>query len=232
MAGITIKVGNTEITFDGTPEELADIARKYSASKAGEIEGPVRVGDTIEITDSVNFPIGSRYVVESVDSAGKPGFNDVLLYHSKYRIVARKEETPAPAKPSVKVGDYIVFDEGNDYITAGKAYKVSDKDGNTAMVMDDTGDEITVGGWAPAEYRIITDARELAFAKAGRKLNEFKSGDIVRYMGSATKRGTITEALTVSEAGVKIAWAGTLASTERRANLDLITPAEARVDGE
>lgn len=232
MAKFTFADGTV---FEGTVDELAEYTRLAGgaeAETAQEIEGPVRVGDTIEITDSVNFPTGSRYVVESVDGAGKPGFNDVRLYHSKYRIVARKEETPTPAKPSVKVGDYIVFDEGNSYITAGKAYKVVGIDPyDEPTVVDDEGDEITAGDSAPEEYRIITDARELAFAKAVRKLNEFKKGDIVRVT-----RGY--EDIVRGDIGIVSLPDGTdcpkvlVKGSEWYVFCDLIAPAESRVDGE
>lgn len=149
---------------------------------------------------------------------------------AEYARLASGEEAEQPAKPSVKVGDYIVSTgDYYDYTTEGKAYEVVGIDGDGGPIIeDDDGDEI---GLDAHEYRIITEARELAFAKAGRKLDEFKAGDIVRFNtntgGSGYTRGTIAEVEKVGKYGF-FSFGGCYSSSPRWA--ELIAPAEARVD--
>lgn len=246
MAKFTFADGTV---FEGTAAELAEYTRLAGGAEAEqskEIEGPVRVGDTIEITDVFteygrklpHYTVGKRY--EVVDTFyGDPTVIDddgdrtsVML--AKYRIVARKEEAPAPAKPLPNEGDYVVFDESCCDITAGKPYKVDIRDGYDFAVIDDGGERNYFD--EEDEYRIITDARELAFAKAGRKLDEFRAGDIVRFVGGSSLYGNIAEiadrrACEGSEmVDFKPHEYGICG--ESVSDLILIAPAEARVDSE
>ena len=152
MAKFTFADGSV---FEGTVEELAEYARlagAVEAETAEEIEGPVRVGDTIEITDVFteygrklpHYTVGKRY--EVVDTFyGDPTVIDddgdrTAVMLAKYRIVARKEDTPTPAKSLPVEGDYVVFDESCCDITAGKPYKVDIRDDYDFAVIDDGGE--------------------------------------------------------------------------------------------
>jgi hypothetical protein len=73
---------------------------------------------------------------------------------------------------------------------------------------------------------------EAKWAKIGRKPNEFKKGDIVRYIGLGSLKGELVEVYeVVSDIKTKVKWATKYGvCTELNKELELIAPVESRFD--
>lgn len=89
-----------------------------------------------------------------------------------------------------RVGDYVIAIRDDWDITGNKSYEVVDLGGtskNNAIVLDDAGDRNALSTISiKAVYRRELSEREESFVKFGRKVDEFKVGDLVQIIKAPT----------------------------------------------
>lgn len=96
-------------------------------------------------------------------------------------VKATDAEIAKATAPKLKAGDFVKFKEDGIYIIAGKAYEVF-HDYRGLYFVDDN----NYKRWHhfDNEYEIV-DAETAKWEKLGRKVNEFKKGDVVRVINVA-----------------------------------------------
>ncbi|MBX6362045.1 MAG: hypothetical protein IRZ03_18470 [Acidobacterium ailaaui] len=250
---------------EGSIDEIAELAKKLDGGEVTEgyrkITGrKPRVGDFIKfIEDDVDITVGKYYKIVEIDDDGdyrfyddvveknwvSPGADNVEFYEKVN--AAADEAVTADAEPEFKVGDYVKLS-----IPDGKspAFGWGDvKNGDVGKVVSVWDFKIVVDfpkqkEWnAKPEELIKLTAREVSFAKAGRKLDEFKVGDIVRIIDSHAYvnglkgyDGLITEIDDIDEMSlpfhvIKPSFVENDVNTWLHASqIELITPVENRVD--
>lgn len=201
VVGDYVKVVKSELGNEGKIVQITDDSDDLQMRKAN--------GDVVD-ADYVGIPVGDTEVY---------GFTEDQL------VEATDEEIAEASKPKLKAGDFVKFTEGTPSILAGKPYEVFEDDG--LYFVDEDGDQ----RWHHFGHaHEIVDAETAKWAKLGRKLGEFRKGDVVRVVDTmstvALKVGQIT---TVARDEVQEG-SGLLVDTPnsgtRYAGVELIAPVE------
>lgn len=129
--------------------------------------------------------------------------NDETSYglNAEAIVKATDKEVEQAKKPKLKAGDFVKFEEPDLYdITVGKIYEVQTDYAGDLCIIDDAGDEDCS---YLAEFAIKVDAEEAKWAKLGRKVDEYKVGDIIKITRDqhGDPVGTITKVIRVHERG-------------------------------
>ncbi|MFP3840301.1 hypothetical protein U5N22_08595 [Bacillus safensis] len=237
-------------TLDMVDGEITKVS--YEGAEYERVEGDAKDGDLLSVTEGIyHEDVGEFFECYDVDCDGDAVFDDgvcrgVALERSTYVLFRKKHVR-------LKVGDYAkVVDEGEISIT-GDIVKITEDDrGNTPFRCD----VITGKGsgdyfWAQESELVLatedevvaakeTEAKrstEAKWAKIGRKVDEYKVGDIVAYDDPAYFKndgiGEVTADSTYN-CGPEIKAIGRSGYYEdwyvRKSSLTLITPVEARFD--
>ncbi|MGY3188766.1 hypothetical protein [Lysinibacillus sp. TE18511] len=107
----------------------------------------------------------------------------------------------------LKAGDFVKYNDNQMGITAGKLYKVYEKYGELSITDDD--DDWRHGGVFSDEHEILS-AEEVKWAKIGRKVNEFKKGDVIEITRDqcGSKVGTVTTVVSIINGGEGVTYKG------------------------
>lgn len=190
--------GTYRVTVPGMPDRgnwlIPTRFRKATPAEVKEYEEAVidatfKVGDYVKIVKSLRDNNGAICVIEDKlqylggftlrHISGK--FPNTKSFATYDQIeLATEAEVAAAKKPKLKSGDFIKFAEDGLDITAGKVYKVQqDSDGNF-YVLDDYGSkDYRIG--RGSDFEIVPES-EAKWLKIGRKVNEYRVGDIVRLL--------------------------------------------------
>jgi hypothetical protein len=199
MAKITLADG---MVIEGTIEELKQMAKAFGEPTVDNeyrkvIGRKPKVGDFVKFTESVyDVTAGKYYEVKTVDGDGDGEIIDDVgdefnLYGEDFEVyeIAGKE----PAEDPFKVGDYVRVVSPGQYggINVGEVGKIVEGFGEEGEHRVDSLFEKDHDYFYSADIVRATD-EEVAeakrkfeevkkWAKIGRKPNEFKKGDAVRY---------------------------------------------------
>lgn len=169
----------------------------FEGAQYRKVDREAREGDVVIFREnsSCYFIVGETYKVVTnggVVTAIDEDDDDILpVYresHGRTRETVDVYEPIANEKPAhedntectkseLKAGDFVKFAENGLDIVAGKPYEIiEDADGNL-IFLDDVGE-----ARSPNRVdRTILSSEELKWAKLGRKVNEYKPGDIIEY---------------------------------------------------
>ncbi|MGM0815340.1 MAG: hypothetical protein ACQEUO_07430 [Bacillota bacterium] len=238
-------------TLDMMNGEITKVA--YEGSEYERVEGDAKVGDLLSVTEGIYLEdVGEFFECYDVDCDGDAVIDDgvcrgVALERSVYELFRKKHVR-------LKDGDYAkVVDATNNYeVTEGDFVRITKDDGSDipfycdvlsrdiagqiwmreSCLVPATGDEVAAAKEAEAKRSI-----EAKWAKIGRKVDEYRKGDIVAYDDPAwfgnkgigtvikdTDRGSDPLVEAVTSAGVLMPYC------LRVSKLTLITPVEARFD--
>lgn len=254
-AGQRFSFANEGFTYiDGNGNEIWVHTPNYELVA----EKPLDVGDYVKvITNYHGHMFSNGDIIELVGEGYNPNFkalrvsdgerwfvdsSEVVRATDAEVVAAQKSAKPAP--PTFEDGDYAkVVGEvrGINGIDKGTVVKVTDGE------LDSDG-EITFGlldgsdwGFAePASLEKISE-EDAKWAKIGRGVNEYKEGDVVRFLGAETSHGLnrhvgITTAITSVTCGhFKLEvpeYLGELryGTYTRPESIELVTPVESRFD--
>ncbi|WP_144492848.1 hypothetical protein [Bacillus pumilus] len=237
-------------TLDMVDGEITKVA--YEGAEYESAEGGAKVGDIIRLTEEARHDVtpGGFYTVRGVRGVRVQITDDVNEPHhwdEEYYDLFRKKHV------RLKVGDYAqVVDEGEISIT-GDIVKITEDDhGNIPFRCDViTGKGAGDYFWAQESELVLATEAEVAtakeaeakrsieakWAKIGRKVDEYKVGDIVAYDDRCwfgnSGIGEVSE-------GTSTNYQVRVAATDRggvknefylnKGRVTLITPVEARFD--
>lgn len=234
------------ITQKRTGNVRKSFIRKATDEEVAKATRP-KTGDIVVITGNTNH---SRNAVGDIGKVGKTSKITAKVevigrsseanwsYYTEMRpanqaeVESYEDAVKALSAPKLKVGDYAkVIHDIMEY-KAGDIVKITgDKAGS---FFDFKVDKVTKGnyGYINAQDLELLDAKALVFAKVGRKVDEYKAGDVVRYIGGASVKGELVEVIGDTVGGrTEIKWAGSLGRcTEPNGNLELVAFVESRVD--
>ncbi len=184
-------------------------------------------------------------MVETMDGKDTEWRTEESLVRATDEEVAEAKDAAARAK--FKEGAKVRLKSGGgDYplggFTDGNIYEVSDNAYNHrrgTLIRIEGGDCFRGSGFAaPDQLEILTEekaaeierqqAEEAKWAKIGRKVGEYKNGDVVRYDYGDNEICEVVDDTEEGRVGVQTKEYGIC--REKPANLRLITPVEARFD--
>ncbi|MFF2413490.1 hypothetical protein [Bacillus safensis] len=239
-------------TLDMVDGEITKVA--YEGSEYERVEGGAKVGDIIRLTEEARRDVtpGGFYTVRGVRGARVQITDDVNAPHhwdEEYYVPFRKKHV------RLKVGDYAKVVDYSDYpgLAKGDIVKISRDDESSVPFYCDvlSGERAKTSIWmyerrlvhaTEAEVAAAKEAEakrstEAKWAKIGRKVDEYKVGDIVAYDDPVLFMNEgIGEVIVDSECyrGPKIGAIDDGGALEEyylpRSKLTLITPVEARFD--
>ena len=209
--------------FEGTLKEYAELiafTETHQAINEAKVEAEYvpQEGDIVVITDHVGSNVvkkGDIGIVRevSVDGTARVNppntpnrgnwvFTDKLRKATPAEVDAYEKAVADASKPKLKAGDFVTIE--SDYytsdITKGKPYKVlEDKYG---LYFKDYAGDVRRGALLEGDYAVV-DADEAKWAKIGRKVGEYKVGDIIEITRdqSGDPIGTITKVIRVHGRG-------------------------------
>ncbi|WP_060207075.1 hypothetical protein [Sporosarcina koreensis] len=235
-----------------TPAEIA----KYEAAVADAEKPKLKVGDYAVVTGGSNglTEVGDVARIVKDDNSSIP----YKLEHTnggyagwKAAVNLRKATDAEVAKakaPKLKAGDYVralADGEYDDMLEGdlGKVEREDEYDEYSVKVRLLDGSDYDF--FRPQDIELVdaeTAQKAELFAKIGRKVDEFKKGDIVRYVPGETKIHGLREYPGIITEVEKIGWDGTILLREPAfvtssygmytavSELELLTPVESRVD--
>lgn len=148
-------------------------------------------------------------------------------------------DVEAVSKPKLKAGDFVKFTKRGDYnsadITLNKPYLVFEDSYGDLSFKDDADDyreeplEETDCYEILSEEEVAEHRESDKWAKIGRKVNEFRKGDIVRVIKDASAKpvGTL---FVVNSGGRVIVTCDAGFGYGTKSHIELITPVDARFD--
>jgi hypothetical protein len=247
-----LEVNNGDIT---KVEYNGIVFEKSADSIYRKVDRKGKVGDSLLFADGTASFIttGKYYEVVRVDSDGDAWVidDDGDEFCNNYEIfevyeLISDEKVAEVEASKFSEGDYIKIVKsyrglegriaritgglfGNEYsiehipsLNDGNMYKING--GNAVLATDE---EV-----AQAKAEQALKELEAKWAKIGRKPNEFKKGDIVRYIGGGSLKGELVEVYeVVSDIKTKVKWASKYGiCTELNKDIELIAPVEYRFD--
>ncbi|WP_298833812.1 hypothetical protein [uncultured Planococcus sp.] len=244
--GVTYNVSTYHVYDEGDNFVIVGEAPKQAE------DAPLKVGDYVRIiggkTAVQNLTIGNIVEIESCAMAFDFRVKRVTdgekeLFDAEDLVKATDAEVAAAKAPKFSVGDYVRPMSagrfgGVDIVALGEISNGPDRDGEYRVDALDGSDH---DYFMPAQLERVTDADKAAAQESvaeaerwdeiGRKVNEFKAGDIVRYLGGASTNGQLREVSQVPQVGfVKLVAGPYGVTTERVSNVELLTPVEDRFD--
>ncbi|MCY7451822.1 hypothetical protein MCZ47_16400 [Bacillus altitudinis] len=203
-------------TLDMVDGEITKVS--YEGAEYGCVEGEAKVGDLVHLAE-----VGAFYKCYDVDFEGDAFFAfGIALNRSKYELFRKKHTR-------LKVGDYakVVGDTYYRNIVRGAIVKITDladKDGDLRFEL--VGDcDHDFAKPSSLEEVSAEEEEEAKWAKIGRKVDEYKVGDIAKYRSD----GEICEVIKV-EGYITMMTAKHGYCPELLEDIELITPVEARFD--
>lgn len=239
-------------TLDMKNGEITKVS--YEGSEYERVEGVAKVGDLVRLSDDARHDVtpGGFYTVRGVRVARvqiTDDVNDPHHWDEEYYDLFRKKHT------RLKVGDYAKVVDSSEYtrVAEGAIVRITKDDGSRCPFYCDilSGEREGDSGWM--EYHVLVPATEdevaaakeaeakrsieAKWAKIGRKVDEYKVGDIVAYNELAgfgnEGLGKVIEDSTCNSFP-KIGAIDGCGDLEEyyvpRLSLTLITPVEARFD--
>lgn len=197
-------------------------------------------------------------IIELIEAGNNPNFkvrrllDGEVWYVAASEVVRATDEEVAEAKDAAarakfKEGAKVrLLSGGGDYplggFTDGNIYEVSDNAYNHrrgTLIRIEGGDCFRGSGFAaPDQLEILSEeeaaeierqqAEEAKWAKIGRKVGEYKNGDVVRYDYGDNEICEVVDDTEEGRVGIQTKEYGIC--REKPANLRLITPVEARFD--
>src|SRR5690554_4287914 len=240
--------------MEGTAEESRQLLRLFNDKEEKDVvqpkykteNRPAKVGERILITNAeIDEPYenGAVFEVASVDCEGDVWTKEEGLFvlRSEYEVITEETvETAEQANPKFAVGDYVKV-VGPTYfgnIKEGTISKIKDPidyEGDYLIVLPD-GSKFDYAKPHNLEKVEIT-SRDLSFLNAGREVNEYKVGDIVRvlYNTIAHPKQSIIEITGIEPEGIHakgydVEMDGVEEWWYDAEDFELIAPAESRVD--
>src|SRR5690554_1592396 len=240
--------------IEGTAEEITELLRLFNDKEEKDVvqpkykteNRPAKVGERILITNAeIDEPYenGAVFEVASVDCDGDVWTKEEELFvlRSEYEVITEENvETAEQANPKFVVGDYakVVGPTNLNNIKEGTITKIKDPidyDGDYLIVLPD-GSKFDYAKPHNLEKVEIT-SRDLSFLNAGREVNEYKVGDIVRVLNSpiAHPKQSIIEISRIEQGsilakGYDDRMGGVKEWRYNVEDFELIAPAESRVD--
>ncbi|AUG37176.1 hypothetical protein CXP43_16195 [Bacillus velezensis] len=200
-------------------------------------------GDIVKVIQDTGCQV--PFMVETMDGKDTEWRTEESLVRATDEEVAEAKDAAARAK--FKEGAKVRLKSGGgDYplggFTDGNIYEVSDNAYNHrrgTLIRIEGGDCFRGSGFAaPDQLEILTEekaaeierqqAEEAKWAKIGRKVGEYKNGDVVRYDYGDNEICEVVDDTEEGRVGVQTKEYGIC--REKPANLRLITPVEARFD--
>lgn len=166
-------IANSEPKYE---PKVGDIVVITGDSEVVHVEN--EIGDIGKITKVDNDETAKVHVAGKRNEFNYVGFED--MRPATAEEIAQYEK--AVAKSKLKAGDYVVFTDAkafDDYFTANKPYKVRAGDLGDLYIFNDE-DMADYGALDDYDYEIV-EGEALKWAKLGRKVNEYKKGDIISY---------------------------------------------------
>ncbi|QAR52075.1 hypothetical protein BAE_04370 [Bacillus aerophilus] len=239
-------------TLDMVDGEITKVS--YEGAEYERVEGEAEVGDLVRLSHGawVDVTPGGFYIVDDVETVDVTVLNDRNYPHiwsERYYVLFRKKHV------RLKVGDYAkVVDCGREWkVSKGDFVKVlhDDRMGRPFYCEILSGEAVGEVTWLrESDLVLATEAEVVAakeaeekrsikakWAKIGRKVGEYKVGDIVAYddrrwfgnsgigeVAEATNENKYTRVGATDNGGSR---SGYYLAPE---NLTLITPVEARFD--
>ncbi|WP_018755162.1 hypothetical protein [Paenibacillus terrigena] len=157
--------------------------------KYRKVDRPHKVGDyVLMLTDDEDLEKGQVYEIAQIDSDGDGVFEDeagddryFTTNNSQRQLVELvAESTPAPKVERFKVGEYARVLTDNQDLDVGSIVKITRDDEDGRPFRCELLDGSNFDFYRQDELERIP-SEELQFAKFGRKLNEFKVGDFVKF---------------------------------------------------
>lgn len=238
-----LKHGEYEVLGEAVRERITHEGAEYKL-----VDRKAQPGDVVVFTESTTSYVVNGKTYGPVDEEGEFGDDDgeyIGVYRGHNGRDIQNTKVYEPVAQPLKVGDYAkVVGSSNTFDEEGAIVKIVEDDGTDIPFKNEHLDG-SYAGWQDVESLVRATDEEVAEAKAqaeqasveekwakiGRKPNEFKNGDIVRYMGKSSSKGSIVEVAEDSIRGwTKISWENRSGSTEENSELVLITPVESRFD--
>lgn len=209
-----------KIAEDEAKEAQVEETIEFEGATYRKVEREARQGDVVVLTgDDLPrwFTKGKAYKIIVGPYIGKcdEGHEDYKVYDAKYGRTRETVDVYEPieqakkeaSEPKLKAGDYVKFKRSISDTKANKPYLIEyyAERGELAF-RDDAGDWCSIAH--TGEYEILS-AEEAKWAKIGRKVNEFKEGDVVRVVAHAGGKcvgeiGLIEDAGIIGEGGVGV----------------------------
>lgn len=191
----------------------------YEGAEYDRVEGDAEVGDLVHLAE-----VGAFYKCYDVDFEGDAFFAfGIALNRSKYGLFRKKYTR-------LKVGDYakVVGDTYYRNIVRGAIVKITDladKDGDLRFEL--AGDCDHDFAKPSSLEEVSAEEEEVKWAKIGRKVGEYKVGDVVQFKDAYEAIGVV-EGVGARLLGVRMP-DGAYQSPYKN-DVTLITPVEARFD--
>ncbi len=247
-----MKMNIAGVEYEGSPQELKELFDLLSDNEAEEskeeyrkvVRSP-RVGDLVKFneSDDDNITVGKYYEITAIDDDGDAVFIDDGG-SDNWALKALSDEgefeffEKAAPDPKFEVGDYIVAlsaaDEEYFYTNTNmklrKVVEICD-DGDIKIEVVRHENDSYEGQTFEVDPRLFRKAYKeevdnAIVTKLVRKPNEFKKGDIVRYVSD----GEICEVIDVENGITKVKTRDFGICREDSQEIELIAPVESRVD--
>lgn len=227
--------GRTRETVD-VYELVAGQAPKFAVGDYAKVVKSDRgkEGSIVQIThDSAGLRMRKKSgdVVDADCLGVAVGESQVYGFTTDQLVKATAEEIAAASKPKLKAGDFVKFKDCGGYydITLGKAYEVFEDVYGDLSLIDDVGDEQSFPLDDEGCTYELVDAETVKWAKLGRKVGEYKKGDIVRVIKDVCAKpvGTIFEVKRGGTAAINCDEGYAYHTSE---HIELIAPVDARFD--
>ncbi|WP_340968171.1 hypothetical protein [Bacillus sp. PPSBB_11] len=211
-------------TLDMVGGEITKVA--YEGAEYERVEGDAKVGDIIRLTKEARYDVtpGGFYTVRGVRGAIVRITDDVNEPHQwpeEYYDLFRKKHV------RLKVGDYakVVGDTFHSDIVGGAIVKITDLSGEDGYLRFEHSGDDDYDYAKPSSLEKVS-AEEAKWAKIGRKVDEYKVGDLVKYLSD----GEICEVGKITDRKVMCSTEEYGLCGELPKDITLITPVEARFD--
>jgi len=239
--------------FEGTLKEYAELIA-FAETHQAINDAKVEAGYVPQEGDIVVVTANNTFSKNSVGDIGKVGAEEPLAdggvcvyvpngptscvrtYPTDIRkatpaeVEAYEKAVADASKSKLKAGDFVKFEEPELMdITVGKIYEVQTDDEGDLYIIDDIGDEdysyLT-------QFAIKVDADEVKWSQIGRKVGEFKKGDIAEVVeyNNGHKVGTIVKITDVHADGDCYADANGVTYYYHPERLKLIAPVESTLN--
>lgn len=147
---------------------------KSERGKEGEIVKITKVSDELQMRRVSGDVVSADFHAKSLDG-------ELYGLAADQIVKATDAEIAEATAPKLKAGDYIKWTDGSRSLPNGEIFEVfGDEEG--LHVVDNDGDKRWSALKSPLFKYEILSAEEVKWAKIGRKVNEFKKGDVVRVV--------------------------------------------------
>lgn len=216
------KVTEGEAPYEPQVGDIVVVTANTVAS-ANEIGDIGKVGEEKALWDGgvcVYVPGGPTTGIRTLPEEIRPATAEEVAAYEKAQAEA--------SKPKLKAGDFVKIVSGDEYFT-NQPYEVFEDSDRDLYVMDDDGDKC-YHVLEDGDYEIV-DAETAKWAKLGRKVGEYKKGDIVRVSTRADAHKCAGNLVTIAEFRLTdkcggLAWFEDYGHSITGQYLELIAPVE------